>query len=71
MPKKPAKLRAILILPLAVLFLIGWVISYFGSNKAEHNKKQARAQNNKIHLGVLLPENELKQPENRVKTKIA
>jgi hypothetical protein len=72
MPKKPGKLRALLMLPLAsVLFLIGWVISYAGSNKAQHNKKQTRAQNNKIHLGVLLPEHELKQPENRTKTKIA
>jgi type II secretory pathway component PulL len=72
MPKKTAKIRALLMLPLAaVLFLIGWVISYLGSNKVQHNKKQTRAQNNKIYLGVLLPEHELKQSENRTKTKIA
>jgi hypothetical protein len=70
MRKKPARFRALLLLPFAAaLFLVGWVISYFGSNKAQRGRKQRFVKNNKVQLGVLLPEHELKQPENKAKAK--
>jgi hypothetical protein len=63
MPKKLKKIPALFMLPLAaVLFLIGWIMSFTGSNKAEHGAKHVPVQNNKFHIGVLLPEQqELRQ----------
>jgi uncharacterized membrane protein YGL010W len=63
MRKKPKKIPTLFMLPLAAaLFLIGWIMSFTGANKAERKTKQIQVQNNKLHIGVLLPEQqELRQ----------
>jgi uncharacterized membrane protein YGL010W len=66
MPKKHKKIPTLLMLPLAAaLFLIGWIISFTGQNKAERNTKQTNLQKNKIQIGVLLPEQQLANPKTK------